>query len=151
MRSFRVIVELHRWLTLLRNASPSGSEDDAERPEFRAKSWHSADVTALIKCSKWRNNNIQDHFRIKDIINKYTETREELLALEVQVETFRIKMNYSKVYHQQALNPLGALVEVITINLDNNDAIRCERQTNGLKNKVHSVELNFPVMQNSLS
>lgn len=93
------------------------------------------------------DNNINQYFRIKDMIYFENESRNELVGLILQIESFmeltkdRLKQIIPNIRLKRGLlNPLGSIVKLISGNLDNDDALRYNEQITHLKNREHSVE-----------
>lgn len=104
--------------------------------------------------ARYLDNNINQYFRLRDMIYSQNESRSELLGLLFQIESFmeltkdRLKQIMpSKRFRRGLINPLGSIVKLISGNLDNNDAMRYNSEISQLKNKEHSVERKLTLMQ----
>lgn len=121
---------------------------------MRTSSWNIIKVIDLENISTLFESNLEQYNKLKQIIDSNSESRKELMGLEIQVDSFtdlsrdRLRQILPSARVKRGiLNPLGSIVKIITGNLDNNDAIKFNSVIDNLKHKEISVENKVTLMQ----
>lgn len=100
------------------------------------------------------DNNIEEYNNLKGLVFKNSDTRRELFALTLQIESM-INLTSDRLgqllpiyrVRRGLIDPLGSVIKVITGNLDYEDAKRYNSEISNLQNREHSVEKKMSLMK----